>query len=238
MIIYNAVCSAFYILYLLWISHNDHRVSDDLIAYPVTFLEYLCHHIFAQFGVFYLVDCICDIRVKNLACGVDGFDAQLSQRIGELLEYQDCKTMAKKLSEQVDMDHLSRRPQKIPPDMRYKRLHEPLELFRAYIAAVGRGKRNLPPPIEAFSGIVAHKIVPISARVKYIMKKLFKQTKQKFTEFFITSQSRSEMAATFLALLSLTKDKKITVTGEGDNMEIEMLGDDPDYELGEDYFES
>ena len=70
------------------------------------------------------------------------------------------------------------------------------------------------------------------------MKKLFKQKKQKFTEFFITSQSRSEMVATFLALLSLTKDKKITVTGEGDNMEIEMLGDDPDYELGEDYFES
>ena len=156
---------------------------------------------------------------------------------GELLEYQDCKTMAKKLSEQVDLDHLSREPQKIPPDMKYKRLHEPIELFNAYFSAVGRGKRNLPPPIEAFTGIVAHKIVPIAARVKYIMSKLFKQKKQKFNDFFIASQSRSEMVATFLALLSLTKDKKISVNGEGDDMEIEMLGDDPDYELGEDYFE-
>ncbi|MBQ7596470.1 MAG: segregation/condensation protein A, partial [Clostridia bacterium] len=156
---------------------------------------------------------------------------------GELLEYQDCKTMAKKLSEQVDLDHLSRQPQKIPPDMKYKRLHEPIELFRAYLSAVGRGKRNLPPPIEAFTSIVAHKIVPIASRVKYIMTKLFKQKKQKFNDFFVTSQSRSEMVATFLALLSLTKDKKITVTGEGEDMEIEMLGDDPDYELGEDYFE-
>lgn len=156
---------------------------------------------------------------------------------GELLEYQDCKTMAKKLSEQVDLDHLSREPQKIPPDMKYKRLHEPIELFRAYISAVGRGKRSLPPPIEAFTGIVAHKIVPIAARVRYIMKKLFKQKKQKFSEFFLSSESRSEMVATFLALLSLTKDKKISVTGEGEDMEIEMLGDDPDYELGEDYFE-
>ncbi len=156
---------------------------------------------------------------------------------GELLEYQDCKTMAKKLSEQVDLDHLSRQPQKIPPDMKYKRLHEPIEIFRAYLSAVGRGKRNLPPPIEAFTAIVAHKIVPIASRVKYIMTKLFKQKKQKFNDFFITSQSRSEMVATFLALLSLTKDKKITVTGEGEDMEIEMLGDDPDYELGEDYFE-
>ncbi len=156
---------------------------------------------------------------------------------GELLEYQDCKTMAKKLSEQVDLDHLSRQPQKIPPDMKYKRLHEPIEIFRAYLSAVGRGKRNLPPPIEAFTAIVAHKIVPIASRVKYIMTKLFKQKKQKFNDFFITSQSRSEMVATFLALLSLTKDKKITVTGEGEDMEIEMLGNDPDYELGEDYFE-
>lgn len=156
---------------------------------------------------------------------------------GELLEYQDMKVMAGKLSEQVDLEHLSRQPQKIPPDMKYKRLHEPVELFKAYLAAVGRGKRNLPPPIEAFSGIVAHKIVPIAARVKYIMHRLFKKKKQKFEEFFVTAESRSEMVATFLALLSLTKDKKITVTGEGGDVEVEMVSDDPDYELGEDYFE-
>ena len=45
------------------------------------------------------------------------------------------------------------------------------------------------------------------------------------------------MVATFLALLSLTKDKKIAVLGEGKDMEIEMLAEDPDYEIGEDYFE-
>lgn len=156
---------------------------------------------------------------------------------GELSEYRDCQIMAKKLSEQVDLDHIGRNPQKIPPDMKYKRLHEPLELFRAYLAAVGRGKRNLPPPIEAFSGIVAHKIVPIAARVKYIMNRLFKKRKQKFHEFFEAADSRSEMVATFLALLSLTKDKKIAVSGEGNDIEIEMLADDPDYEIGEDYFE-
>ncbi len=156
---------------------------------------------------------------------------------GELSEYRDCQIMAKKLSEQVDLEHISRSPEKIPPDMKYKRLHEPLELFRAYLAAVGRGKRNLPPPIEAFSGIVAHKIVPIAARVKYIMNRLFKKRKQKFHEFFESADSRSEMVATFLALLSLTKDKKIAVTGDGNDIEIEMLADDPDYEIGEDYFE-
>ena len=84
---------------------------------------------------------------------------------------------------------------------------------------------------------MAHKIVPIAARVKYIMNKLFKKRKQKFEEFFESAESRSEMVATFLAILSLTKDKKIAVTGDKDSMEIEMVSDDPDYELGEDYFE-
>ena len=36
---------------------------------------------------------------------------------GELSEYRDCQIMAGKLSEQVDLDHISRAAQKIPPDM-------------------------------------------------------------------------------------------------------------------------
>ncbi|MBP9988475.1 MAG: segregation/condensation protein A [Ruminococcus sp.] len=143
---------------------------------------------------------------------------------GELLEYQDCQIMAKKLSEQANgFDYHSREPEKFAPDMTYHRSHEPFELLKAYIAAVGRGKRNLPPPIEAFSGIVAHKIVPIRDRVTFIMHKLFKGKKQKFISFFDKAESRSEMVATFLAILSLTKDKKISLNNTDDGMEVEML---------------
>ena len=45
------------------------------------------------------------------------------------------------------------------------------------------------------------------------------------------------MVATFLALLSLAKDKKVSVTGDGEAMEVEIIGDGADFELGEDYFE-
>lgn len=155
---------------------------------------------------------------------------------GELLEYQDCKIMAQKLLNQANgFDYLSREPEKIPPDLTYKRSHEPFELLKAYIAAVGRGKRNLPPPIEAFSAIVAHKIVPIRERVGFIMGRLFKQKKQKFKAFFDNAESKSEMVATFLAILSLAKDKKILVTDEGNELEIEMLNDDINVDVEEDY---
>lgn len=155
---------------------------------------------------------------------------------GELLEYHDCQIMAKKLAAQADgFDQYSREPEKFPPDMTYTRLHQPIELLKAYINAVGRGKRNLPPPIEAFSGIVTHKIVPIRERVSYIMGSLFRKKRQRFAAFFEKAESRSEMVATFLAILSLAKDKKITLTQTDDDFEVEMIDSDINFDVEDDY---
>ncbi|MEE1065522.1 MAG: segregation/condensation protein A [Acutalibacteraceae bacterium] len=163
-------------------------------------------------------------------------DALKNELQGELSEYKDCKLMAQKLSEKAEgFDFISRKPEKFAPDMTYTRLHEPFELLKAYIAAVGRGKRNLPPPIEAFSGIVAHKIVPIKERVGFIMDKLFRGKKQRFRTFFEKAESRSEMVATFLALLSLTKDKKIVLTEVEGDLEVEMVDSNINFDVEEHY---
>ena len=163
-------------------------------------------------------------------------DALKTELQGELSEYKDCKLMAQKLSEKADgFDYFARKPEKFAPDMTYTRLHEPFELIKAYLAAVGRGKRNLPPPIEAFTGIVAHKIVPIRERVGFIMDKLFRGKKQRFRSFFEKAESRSEMVATFLALLSLTKDKKIVLTEVEGDLEVEMVDSDINFDVEEDY---
>ena len=165
-------------------------------------------------------------------------DALKNELQGELSEYKDCKLMAEKLSERADgFDYLARKPEKFAPDMTYTRSHEPFELLKAYLAAVGRGRRNLPPPIEAFTGIVAHKIVPIRERVGYIMKKLFKGKKQKFRTFFEKAESRSEMVATFLALLSLTKDKKIILNEIEGDLEVEMVDSDINFDVEEHYID-
>jgi segregation and condensation protein A len=162
-------------------------------------------------------------------------DALKNELQGELSEYKDCKLMAQKLSEKAEgFDFISRKPEKFAPDMTYTRLHEPFELLKAYIAAVGRGKRNLPPPIEAFSGIVAHKIVPIKERVGFIMDKLFRGKKQRFRTFFEKAESRSEMVATFLALLAMAKAKRIHIEGQGDKVDVTLLdGRGEDIEIDE-----
>lgn len=143
---------------------------------------------------------------------------------GELTEYQDCKTIAGKLQNQAKGFELySRPPEEIEVDMTYTRIHEPYEIFKAYLSAVGKGKRRLPPPFEAFRGIVAHKIVSVSSRIGYIINKFKESKKHNFISFFDESESRSEIVATFLALLAMAKAKRVLIDGEGENAEITLL---------------
>ena len=150
---------------------------------------------------------------------------ELKQELtGELLEYRDCKLMAQKLSEQTDgFLRFTREAQEFPVDTSYTRLHEPDELYRAYLAAAGRGRRFLPPPAEAFSGIVSRKIVSVGSRIFYILKKLVRGTRGSFIGFFTSASSRSEMVATFLAMLELVKDKKIEIDGDGDQAQVVLV---------------
>ena len=145
---------------------------------------------------------------------------------GELTEYQDCKLVAGKLQLQAKgFEFYGREPEEFEPDMTYTRIHEPVEIFKAYLAAVGKGMRRLPPPIEAFRGIVAHKIVSVASRISVIIGKFGKSKKQKFSSFFEGSESRSEMVATFLALLAMVKAKRVRVDGEGDNTDVTLIDD-------------
>lgn len=147
---------------------------------------------------------------------------------GELIEYRDCKLMAEKLSQRTDgFDHFVREPMKIETDHTYTRVHDGAELLRAYLAAAGRKLRNLPPPIEAFREIVAKKIVSVGSKIRSIYKKFASVgSKRKFTDLFSDAQSRSDMVATFLAVLELAKDKKVMVSGDGGDTSIELLSAD------------
>ncbi len=143
---------------------------------------------------------------------------------GELTEYQDCKLVAGKLQNQAKgFEFYSRTPEEFEVDMTYTRIHEPVEIFKAYMSAVGKGKRKLPPPIEAFRGIVAHKIVSVSSRISYIIDKFKTKKSRKFSSFFSDAESRSEMVATFLALLAMAKAKRIQFDGQGEDLSITLL---------------
>ncbi|MCR4925113.1 MAG: segregation/condensation protein A [Clostridiales bacterium] len=146
---------------------------------------------------------------------------------GELLEYRDCQIMAGKLADAATgFDRFVREPEELPVDMTYKRLHEPEELLQAFINTVGKKQRKLPPPVSAFSGIISHKIVSVSSRIIFVLRRLIKGKKQKFASLFEHSQTKSEMIATFLAVLELVKAKRVKVNSDNCDEEYIELSKD------------
>ncbi len=142
---------------------------------------------------------------------------------GELLEYRDCQLMAEKLkAEARGFDLITKKPQVIDKDETYRLLHEPDELFSAYISALGKGRRKLPPPIESFTAIVTKKIVSVSSKIVFILRRALKGDELKFSSLIEASESRSDMVATFLAVLELVKAKRIKAIGNDNDMCFEL----------------
>ena len=106
--------------------------------------------------------------------------------------------------------------------MTYENFHEPFELLSAYQAAIGKRGRKLPPPVEAFTEIVHRKIVSVQSRISFILTSISGKGRRTFSSLIRSSNSRSEMVATFLALLELIRDKKVITTDDGDDMTIEI----------------
>ena len=143
----------------------------------------------------------------------------------ELLEYRDCKILAGKLSEMTEGFNYSVRefPENVAPDMSYKRLHEPSELLSAYSLAAGKKLRRLPPSIDSFKAIVTKKIVSVGSKIESIIGSLKKKRKTKLFDIYRQAKSRSDLIAAFLAVLELAKNKTIFVTGDGEDVQIELL---------------
>ena len=145
---------------------------------------------------------------------------------GQLLEYAVCREMAKKLGQIYDFDRFFREPSPVEFDMTYNRQHPPEDIVKAYISAVGRGKRKLPPSEQAFSGIVAHKIVSVNSKIIHLMRRLRHGKKLEYHEIFEVCEGKSELVATFLATLELVKGKRIVIEGSGENAVVRMIETD------------
>lgn len=150
---------------------------------------------------------------------------------GELIEYRDCKLMAEKLSRQTDgFDRFVRPAGEGFVNYSYERFHEGEELLNAYISAAGRGRRKLPPPLDSFKVIVAKKFVAVADKVSSVLTKLKGGKKVRFISLFKDAATRSDMVATFLAVLELAKSKKIIIDGEMTDPSVQIVEEVNDIE--------
>lgn len=143
---------------------------------------------------------------------------------GELLEYMVCKQIAAKLSAmQGGFERFVRLPDEPEPDKTYELIHQKDVMYLSYLSAVGRGQRKLPPSTAPFTKIVAKKIVAVSTKIVFVIRNLWTGGSKKLGSLYKTAHSRSELVATFLAVLELCKANRIRVDGDSDDAQITLI---------------
>ena len=143
---------------------------------------------------------------------------------GELIEYQECKKVAKILSENINFNSFTRDSANIDYDMSYKKKHDLKEIYNAYLTIIGKNKNKIPVKKEEFSGIVSRKIVSVSSRIVFVLKKLKRVKKLKYEALFEDSKNKSELVATFLAVLELVKGRELCIDDENDVVTVKLIG--------------
>ncbi len=143
---------------------------------------------------------------------------------GELLEYQVCKQVAQTLSTMTGgFDTFVRQAEPFEADKTYVLVHESVDVYNAYVTAMGRMDRRVAVPTKAFSKIVAKKIYSVSSKIIFVMRNLWGKGKKRLSNLYSEARDRSELVATFLAVLELAKANRVKITGDSENTEIELI---------------
>lgn len=113
-----------------------------------------------------------------------------------------------------------KQPEPYQVDTTYRYQHNPEDLLRAFSDIAERSERRMPPPVSNFQGIVGAEPYPVTKKAKQLLKRLVMRGVEKFKSLFRGSRSRSEIVATFLAVLELCRLRSIELDGEGDEMDV------------------
>ena len=135
--------------------------------------------------------------------------------VRRLVEYQKYKDASAYLGDNHGKGYFSfyKLPDSItPPPREFDGVNLTLEnLIFAFQSAFSRGERKKPPPRAPFEALVSREKISVRSMVSNVWGKLIFGVKMKFTDIFKGCNSKSEVVATFLAVLELVKLKKINV---------------------------
>ena len=140
--------------------------------------------------------------------------------------YEQIKLAASQLSvrTEIGLGLFTKGPEPYERDQTYRYRHDPSDLLTALAAIADRSERRLPPPVSNFAGIVGAEPYPVVKKAAEIVRRLFSHGVMRLKALFQGSRSRSEIVATFLALLELCKLKSVSIN-DADDPSITYLKD-------------
>ena len=113
----------------------------------------------------------------------------------------------------IGRDYIPKVPEALPVNRTYRYVHKPEDLLRAMTAVLARVDHRLPPPMAAFEGIVGREPYPVADKAGEILERLSRFGVTRFRALFKGNRSRSEVVATFIAVLELCKARRLRLAG-------------------------
>ena len=118
----------------------------------------------------------------------------------------------------------SKEPEPLRKDQTYRYQHETADLLRALDEIAERNQQRLPPPTVNFKGIVGKERYPVTRKATEVIRQLILRGVERLKNLFKGNKSRSEIVATFLAVLELCKTNSV-------NLEDDTSGENPNVRL-------
>lgn len=122
-------------------------------------------------------------------------------------------------------DIMVRNPEPMERGKIYEYDHQPDDLLTAMGEILDRGERRAPPPVSNFTEIVRHEPYPVADKAGEIMARLKHWGVTSFRLLFKGSRSRSEVVATFMAVLELCKARMIRLAGSETDCTVTPTGE-------------
>ena len=144
--------------------------------------------------------------------------------------YVRVKTLAQKLGPlgEFGRNILTRNPEPMERGKIYEYSQEPADLVLAMAEIQNRAERRMPPPRAAFAQIVQREPYPVESKAREILRHLKQGGMLRFLPLFRGSRSRSEVVATFLAVLELCRAAVIRLAGSQQDCTVKQLRDLPE----------
>ena len=115
-------------------------------------------------------------------------------------------------------------PEPLRKDKTYRYQHEMGDLLRALDDIAERNQQRLPPPTVNFKGIVGKERYPVTKKATEVVRRLILRGVERLKSLFKGNKSRSEIVATFLAVLELCRLNSVS-------LEDDTTGEDPNVRL-------
>ena len=116
-------------------------------------------------------------------------------------------------------------PEPVRKDAFYRYRHEPEDLIKALAQIEERNQRRLPPPTVNFKGIVGKEPYPVTRKATEVIRLLVLRGVDRLKNLFHGNRSRSEIVATFLAILELCKTNSVSLEDDnsGENPNVRLI---------------